>query len=277
MNVIRTAWVLAAAWFPAAAGAADCASLDALRWLIGDWHADGGKTSFHESWRELDGHSFAGTGVERSKPDGTVTGAEDLRLLEMGGAVFYVSKVTHNELPVAFRLTACSDRLFVFENPSHDFPRRLEYRQGDGTLTVRVSDGADKGFTLEFERATAVAAPPVLEHEDARFAAMVAADAAAMGSWFAEDLLYVHSTGLVEDRLQLIDSIASGRAKYVAVTPADREVVRLAADAALVRGRGRFQVAANGVPLDLQIRYLAVYELQDGRWRLRSWQSLRVP
>ena len=277
MNVIRTAWVLAAAWFPAAAGAADCTSLDTLRWLIGDWHADGGKTSFHETWRELDGRSFAGTGIERSKPDGTVAGAEDLRLLEMGGAVFYVSKVTHNELPVAFRLTACSDRLFVFENPSHDFPRRLEYRQGDGALTVRVSDGADKGFTLEFERAAAVAAPPVLEHEDARFAAMVAADAAAMGTWFAEDLLYVHSTGLVEDRAQLIDSIASGRARYVAVTPADREVVRLAADAALVRGRGRFQVAANGVPLDLQIRYLAVYELQDGRWRLRSWQSLRVP
>jgi len=28
--------------------------------------------------------------------------------------------------------------------------------------------------------------------------------------------------------------------------------------------------------LDLQIRYLAVYGENAGRWRLRSWQSLRL-
>lgn len=283
MNLVRPALVLAAAWLPAAAtaaapaAAADCTALDSLRWLLGDWIAEGNKTSFHESWRELDGQTFAGAGIERAKPDGAVKGAEDLRLVEMGDRVFYVSKVTHNELPIAFRLTSCADGAFVFENPAHDFPRRLEYRRGDDTLTVRVSDGAENGFTLEFRRAAGPAAPAVLADEDARFAAMVAADAGAMESWFAEDLRYVHATGLVEDRGQLIDSIASGRVRYVAVTPAEREVVGVAAGAALVRGRGRFQVAANGVPLDMQIRYLAVYGLQDGRWRLRSWQSLRVP
>lgn len=278
MTLVRTAWLLAAVWLPAAAGAADCGTLDSLRWLLGDWNADGSKTSFHESWRELDGRTFSGIGIERAQPDGAVKGSEDLRLVEMGGAVFYVSKVTHNELPVAFRLTACADGVFVFENAAHDFPRRLEYRrQGEAELAVRVSDGGDRGFTLDFRRAPGIGAPAVLADEDARFAAMVAADAAAMAGWFAADLRYVHSTGLVEDRGQLIDSIASGRARYVAVTPAEREVVRLAADAALVRGRGRFQVAANGVTLDLQIRYLAVYGLQDGRWRLRSWQSLRIP
>lgn len=276
MKLMRSSVMMAAVWLPAAAGAADCGTLDSLRWLLGDWNADGSKTSFHESWRELDGQTFSGAGVERAA-DGAVRGAEDLRLLAMGGGVFYVSKVSHNELPVAFRLTSCADGVFIFENPSHDFPRRLEYRRGDDALTVRVSDGAEKGFTLEFRPATGPAAPAVLADEDARFAAMVSADAAAMAIWFADDLRYVHSTGLVEDRAQLIDSIASGRAKYVAVTPAEREVVRLAADAALVRGRGRFQVAANGVLLDLQIRYLAVYGQQDGRWRLRSWQSLRIP
>jgi len=277
MTLLRLTLMLAAAWLPAAAGAAQCESLDSLRWLLGDWDADGSRTSFHESWRELDGQTFSGAGVERTKPDGAVQGSEDLRLVAMGGGVFYVSKVSHNALPVAFRLTSCADGAFIFENPAHDFPRRLEYLRGDDTLTVRVSDGAEQGFTLEFRRAAGPAAPAVLADEDARFAAMVSADAAAMAAWFAEDLRYVHSTGLVEDRAQLIDSIASGRARYVAVTPAEREVLRLAPDAALVRGRGRFQVAANGVPLDLQIRYLAVYGLQDGRWRLRSWQSLRIP
>jgi hypothetical protein len=204
--------------------------------------------------------------------------AEDLRLLAMGGGVFYVSKVTHNELPVAFRLTSCTDGFFVFENAAHDFPRRLEYRLGaDGALTVNESDGAERGFQHEFRRNAAAAAPEVLADEDARFAAMVAGDAAGMEPWFADDLVYGHSTGLVEDRAQLVASISGGRAKYVAVTPAERQAVRLAADAAMVRGRGRFQVEAGGAALDLQLRYLAVYVLQDGRWRLRSWQSLRLP
>jgi hypothetical protein len=46
---------------------------------------------------------------------------------------------------------------------------------------------------------------------------------------------------------------------------------------ALVRGRARFQVETGGVKLDLQIRYLCIYTESDGRWRLRSWQSLRLP
>ncbi len=136
-----------------------CNSLTSLQWLLGDWVADGSKTIFHESWRELGPKTFEGTGVERSKADGSVEGGEDLRLVEMGGGVFYFSKVTHNELPVAFRLNSCEGGRFVFGNPVHDFPRRLVYQLGaDGRLSVRVSDGAEKGFTLEFARAPAIAA-----------------------------------------------------------------------------------------------------------------------
>lgn len=262
-----------------ASGAPTCNSLGSLRWLLGDWIADGSKTTFHESWTEVAPHTFEGAGIERAKPDGAIKGAEVLRLVEMAGAVFYISKVTHNELPVAFRLNECADGRFVFDNPAHDFPRRLEYmRAPDGRLTVNVSDGGEKGFSLNFSRSAAPGdAARVLAAEDARFAAMVAADAGEMRRWFVGDLEYVHSNGQVESRDQLIDTITSGRMKYVAVTPVDRQVVLLGPAAAMVRGRGRFQVAAGGNAMDLQIRYLAVYGIQDGVWQLRSWQSLRTP
>jgi hypothetical protein len=256
-----------------------CESLGSLRWLLGDWVADGSKTTFHESWTEVAPHTFEGAGIERAKPDGSIKGGEVLRLVEMAGAVFYISKVTHNELPVAFRLNECADGRFVFDNPAHDFPRRLEYVLApDGRLTVNVSDGSDKGFSLDFARSASSGDPvPVLAAEDARFTAMVTADAGEMRRWFADDLVYVHSTGQVESRDQLIESITSGRTRYVAVTPVERQVVPLGTAAAAVRGRGRFQVTAAGNALDLQIRYLAVYGWQDGAWRLRSWQSLRTP
>jgi hypothetical protein len=276
----RSCWCLLALVLAAPAWAEDCGSLDALRWLLGDWTAAGSKSVFHESWAAAGPQTFEGAGVERAVADGAVKGAESLRLVEMAGGVFYVAKVTHNELPVAFRLTSCSDSRYVFENPAHDFPRRLEYRRGDdGRLTVAVSDGADRGFALDFTRAT----PPtdaraaVLAAEDARFAAMVAADAAAMRRSFAPTLQYVHSSGQVEDREQLIESITGGRLRYIAVEPAAREVVMLGEAAALVRGHGRFRVMAGESPLELQIRYLAVYGIRDGIWQLQSWQSLRTP
>ena len=55
-----------------------CNSLGSLRWMLGDWVADGSKTTFHESWRELGPKSYEGTGIERSKEDGSVPGGEDL-------------------------------------------------------------------------------------------------------------------------------------------------------------------------------------------------------
>lgn len=260
--------------------AAGCTSLGELRWLLGEWKADGGQTVFHESWTERGLHTFEGSGIERTKTDGAIKGSEVLRLLEMAGEVFYVSKVAHNTLPIAFRLTGCEQGRFVFENPAHDFPRVLEYRhEGDDRLVVRVGDGADRGFTLGFRRETPGAASEaaVLNAEDARFAAMIAGDAEAMRRAFAEDLEYVHSTALVEGREGLIESITSGRARYSAVTGLERQVVMLGPEAALVRGTGRFEVVAGTTPLDLKLRYLAVYAREKGTWRLRSWQSLRLP
>jgi hypothetical protein len=212
--------------------------------------------------------------------DSRPVNSEELRLVEMAGGVYYLAKVEHATLPVAFALTECSADRLVFENTEYDFPRRLEYRhEADGRMVVAVSDGKDKGSALNFERAAAAADPgaPVLAAEDARFAAMVGANAAELGNLLADDLQYVHSTGQVANREQFIASIASGEFRYLAVTPLERQVVMLGNHSALVRGRARFQVETGGVKLDLQIRYLCIYTESDGRWRLRSWQSLRLP
>jgi hypothetical protein len=263
-----------------AAAAAECSTLASMRWLLGDWLADGQKSAWRETWSEAGPHSWEGQGIETPKADPARASREDLRLVEMGGGVFYVAKVGHNDLPVAFKLVECGDVRLVFANAAHDFPRRLEYqRQPDGRLQVRVSDGADKGFTLDFARQ---APPPadaaaVLAAEDARFAAMVAADVAGMRRWLAEDLRYVHSTGKVENRDELIAGIAAGRLRYLALTPAERQVRFLGPAAAVVEGSARIQAAAGATTADFQSRYVAVYALDAGSWRLRAWQSLRLP
>jgi hypothetical protein len=251
-----------------------------MQWLLGEWQAEGAKTTWRESWVQAGPKTWEGRGIEASREDPSRHSAEELRLVEMGGSVFYLAKVTHNELPIPYRLVECSDVRLVFSNPAHDFPRRLDYvRQPDGRLHVRASDGAGKGFNLEFARQPVAPADSaaVLAAEYARFAAMAAADPEAMRRWLAEDLAYVHSTGAVENREQLIEAIQRDRLRYLAVTPSERHVDFMGTGAAYVRGRARFQVESGSKRLDFDSRYLAVYGLEAGVWRLRAWQSLRVP
>lgn len=274
--------VIAAAFasfcLPAFAG--PCGSLDSLSWLLGEWVAQTEKSTTRESWSARGPHTWEGKGVQTSRAVPANATTEDLRLVEMKDGVFYIAKVAHNELPVAFRLAECAGDRFSFVNPAHDFPKRLDYtRQGDDRLLVRVSDGASEGFTLDFTRVPTAPTESgeVLAAEDARFAAMVAADPVALQRWLASDLSYVHSTGRVENREQLIASLVGGKLRYFAIEPAERQVSFQGPDTALVQGLARIHARAGEQTIDFPARYIAVYAFEDGTWRLRAWQSLRLP
>ena len=130
----------------ATASAADCASLYQADWVLGDWVTADGAT---ESWLRLGPRTFEGAGASGSD-------RETLRLVEMSGRVYYIAKIAHNELPVAFALVDCDDARLVFENPAHDFPRRLEYRRtAADAMTVTVGDGRERSFEVSFHKARA--------------------------------------------------------------------------------------------------------------------------
>jgi hypothetical protein len=137
-----------------AADAAACDSLDTARWVLGTWIADDGENSVIEEWRSVGGGTFEGSSRTVSRRTGAVVGSESLRLVAMASVVYYIAKVSHNAYPVAFALTACTAGRLVFENPGHDFPKRIVYsmRPDDG-IDVEVSDGRDQGFTLRFRHA----------------------------------------------------------------------------------------------------------------------------
>ena len=138
---------------PAHADAASCPNLESVAWLLGTWRAESRDTVIAETWVAVSDTTYEGHGVTRSRSDGSIRDEEDLRLVEMGDGVFYVAKVAQNERPAAFRLTSCAGGRLVFENPAHDFPRRIEYRRvDDARFEAHVSDGGSRGFRLEFSR-----------------------------------------------------------------------------------------------------------------------------
>jgi hypothetical protein len=120
--------------------------------MLGEWVSDNASSVTVENWKKVSEHSFEGFGKTTNIDSNKVENYESLRLVEMSGQIYYLAKVGHNKLPVAFALKTCSDSIAVFENPDHDFPKKIHYKlQPDNKMAVTVSSG-DSGFRIEFSK-----------------------------------------------------------------------------------------------------------------------------
>jgi hypothetical protein len=141
---------LTAGTVPQADAEADFA--DQFEWLLGTWIQKGEKRTFVEEWSLLSKNIFQGQGFVSDTQGEQRNLTETILLVRMNGDVFYIAKARQNELPVSFKMTSSSEKEVIFENPDHDFPKRIHYAlKPDGTLQAVVSDGADRGFTLVFQ------------------------------------------------------------------------------------------------------------------------------
>lgn len=127
-------------------------TLSGLSWLQGEWQSENNQSITSEIWYKVSDSTYEGFGKTLSKTDSALINHESLRLVVMSGNIYYIAKVGHNALPVAFRLSRLSDSLAVFDNPDHDFPNRIAYHlQVNNCMLVEVSS-ADKSFTILFRK-----------------------------------------------------------------------------------------------------------------------------
>ena len=120
----------------------------------------------------------------------------------------------------------------------------------------------------------------ILVLEDKRYRAMIAIDEAALADLFADDLIYVHSSGAIDTKPSYIAALKSGKFRY---TKCDRfeEKVRIYGETALVTGRAVFEAVVEGAPRTLRLRYLNVWTKMTGGsnwgWKFVGWQSCPLP
>ena len=74
-----------------------------------------------------------------------------------------------------------------------------------------------------------------------------------------------------------IDVLTSGRTKYLGIDYTKREFAFPAPGIALMTGRARIQAQSATGTMDNQLSFLAVWRLENGRWRFLAWQSCRLP
>lgn len=125
--------------------------------LAGDWKVNGKEV--YESW-SVDGQNFFGRGYRMKNGVENVT--ERLEVREIDGAVYYLATVANqnNGATIRFKLMESTSEKLRFENPEHDFPKKLIYsKSGPDELTVNVLGAGDNGFTLVMSRLKSTAKP----------------------------------------------------------------------------------------------------------------------
>lgn len=130
------------------------AKIGDLSWLAGAWVGSRGATgaiSIEERWSPPKGGSMLG--VSRTVSRDRLAAFEYLRIIEREGGLFYVAQ-PNGGAPTEFTLTEVSGNRAVFDNPRHDYPKRIVYElTADGVLTATI--GQLKGGTpmrLEFRK-----------------------------------------------------------------------------------------------------------------------------
>ena len=109
-----------------------------LAWLAGSWSGTAGASTIEEHWTAPAGGAMLA--VARTIRDGRLRAFEYLRIVEKGSTLVYLAMPNGRAPATEFTLTSVSDASVTFENPSHDFPKKIQYSLGaDGVLQAIVS------------------------------------------------------------------------------------------------------------------------------------------
>jgi hypothetical protein len=132
-------------------------TLQDFAWLAGRWRIEQAGGQVDEHWMEPAGGLMMG--MARNIQDGKVREYEfTLLRQEANGDIFYVASPS-KQTETAFKLTSLDGGAAVFENPGHDFPKKIVYaRQPDGSLLAAIEgpgrDGKPRRVEYPFKRVT---------------------------------------------------------------------------------------------------------------------------
>lgn len=116
----------------------------------------------------------------------------------------------------------------------------------------------------------------VFAAEAARFQAQIEKNGVALQQLLADDLYYLHSNGLVEDKADFISSVTAGKIVYSSMNATEQRL-RLFGKTAILYGLVLVEGLYKGKSFSLGLHYTSVYRKKRGKWLLLNWQSTAKP
>jgi len=121
-----------------------------------------------------------------------------------------------------------------------------------------------------------ISADEAVRAEDARYAAQTTRDFAALQQLLGDDLVYIHSSAIVDDKASYIETQRAGTVIYRTMRRSD-VTVRTYGCLAIITGLGNFDVTVKGQEFAVEIRFHSVWAKRPAGVQFISWEATRVP
>lgn len=131
------------------------------------------------------------------------------------------------------------------------------------------------GFALGAVRAADAAVEAVLRADQARLAAMMAGDGAALNKLMSDELRFVHSDGRIEAKTDYVKNMLAGDTAYADAKTSGIEVMKPADDVVILIGAQEMRKRLGPTWSEVKLRYMAIWRNEAGTWRMYAWQSMR--
>lgn len=112
--------------------------------------------------------------------------------------------------------------------------------------------------------------------EEARYAAMIAQDKAALATLLADEFVYHQPTGKVQNKPGYLEQVTTGDVKVKKATRYDYKT-HVYGDTATVQGSTKVDLEIKGEPKVFDLYFLNVWVKRDGRWQIVARQSAFKP
>lgn len=129
----------------------DSKTFKKLYTLAGTWKMNTKRGAVCEEWKRVNKKYLQSKGYMIRGKDTILT--EKIALTNTKEGIFYTSTVEdqNGKLPIAFKMTGSENNEFVFENPKHDFPKRIVYKLiSADSLHAYIDDGTETGKRQDF-------------------------------------------------------------------------------------------------------------------------------
>jgi hypothetical protein len=115
------------------------AEIGRVAWIGGCWQLTRGGEVIDEQW--MAPRAGVMLGMARTVRNDRVTSREFVVIRVLDGRLVYEANPS-GQAPATFTATSVAGDRVVFENPEHDYPKRITYaRQASGALLASVDDG----------------------------------------------------------------------------------------------------------------------------------------
>ncbi|MFI5124502.1 MAG: nuclear transport factor 2 family protein [Chitinophagales bacterium] len=125
--------------------------------------------------------------------------------------------------------------------------------------------------------AQSTAKQKLLAMEKMRFDALTSRDTTTLSRLLADDLIFMHTNGVIENKSSLLKSIATGSLIYLFILP-ETSTATVDGNVGWVYGKAniRFKVASINMTIDQYISFINFYRLIHDQWQLVACQNARV-